>query len=51
MAVYPLVFGGMMPIGGLEEGRLAQRVGAELALQIYSILYFGAVAMTLIWSG
>lgn len=51
MAVYALVFGGMMPVGGLEAGFLAQEEGGPLALQINSMICLIAVCVTLIWSG
>lgn len=51
MAVYALVFGGMMPVGGLETGFLAQEEGAPIALQINSFICLVAVCVTLVWSG
>ena len=51
MAVYALVFGGMMPVGGLETGFLAQEEGGPLALQINSLICLIAVCITLVWSG
>ncbi len=49
MAVYALLFGGLMPVGGLEIGFLASRYGAMTAVTV-NIAVFGVVGLlTIIW--
>ncbi len=49
MAVYALLFGGLMPAGGLEIGFIANRYGALQAVKI-NILMFTIIGMvTIVW--
>ncbi len=50
MAVYSLVFGGLMPVGGLEIGFLAEQIGAVAAVRINAALALAAVAALFAWS-
>lgn len=50
MAVYTLVFQGVLPIGGLEIGFLAQRYGTVAAVRVNIILFLLATLALLVWS-
>ena len=50
MAVYSLVFGGLMPLGGLEIGFLAQHLGAPRAVQINATLALLITIGVYLWS-
>jgi predicted MFS family arabinose efflux permease len=46
MGIWALVFGGMMPIGGIESGLLSQAVGVPLAVAIGAMICAGAGLVT-----
>ncbi len=49
MAVYALLFGGLMPVGGLEIGFLANQFGAMKAVTA-NIVVFGVIGLiTIVW--
>lgn len=50
MAVYSLVFQGLMPIGGLEIGFLASKYGANTAVRINAIAFLVATLLIYSWS-
>jgi MFS family permease len=50
MAVYSLVFGGLMPLGGLEIGFLAQHLGAVDAVRINASIALVVCASLFTWS-
>lgn len=50
MAIYSFVFGGIMPLGGLEIGFLAYRIGASMAVYANVGFYLMCVLLTLLWS-
>jgi MFS family permease len=50
MAVYSLVFQGMFPIGGLEFGTLAGKIGAEMTVRVNAIAGLVVVAAIYLWS-
>lgn len=50
MAVYSLVFGGLMPVGGLVIGFLAHRFNASVAVQLNSALFLLITTGVLTWS-
>ncbi len=50
MAVYSLVFQGMMPLGGVEIGFLAKHYGAFPAIRFNAILFLLVSCVLLIWS-
>jgi MFS family permease len=49
MAIYSLVMGGLMPVGGLEIGFLAQRVGPVLAMEINAWLCVLCTISMIVW--
>ncbi len=49
MAVYTLTFGGLMPVGGLEIGFLAQRINATQAIRGNAALCLIVTAFVLAW--
>jgi MFS family permease len=46
MGIWALVFGGMMPIGGLESGLLSQAVGVPWAVAVGALVCAGAGVVT-----
>lgn len=50
MAVYSLVFGGLMPVGGLAIGFLAEHVGTPAAVGINAVLFLITTIGLLLWS-
>jgi MFS family permease len=46
MGIWALVFGGMMPIGGLESGLLSQTVGVPWAVAVGALICAGAGVVT-----
>ena len=50
MAVYSLVFGGLMPFGGLTIGFLAKHIGAPEAVRIYAGIALVAAISLFLWS-
>lgn len=50
MAVYSLVFQGLMPVGGLEIGFLAGHLGCQAAIRINSILCLAVAVSLFLWS-
>ena len=50
MAVYSLVFQGMMPLGGLEVGFLARHFGAFNTIRFNAILFLIVVIALVLWS-
>lgn len=46
MGIWALVFGGMMPVGGLEAGFLSQAVGVPWAVSIGALVCAGAALVT-----
>ncbi|HVK03178.1 MAG TPA: MFS transporter [Armatimonadaceae bacterium] len=50
MAVYSLVFSGMMPVGGLAIGFVAERIGAASAIRLNVFLCLAVVAALFAWS-
>jgi MFS family permease len=50
MAVYSLVFGGLMPLGGLEVGFLAERLGPVTAVRINATIALVIVIGIFAWS-
>lgn len=50
MAVYSLVFGGLMPLGGLEIGLLAHRIGAVKAILFNVSCFLLSVIVIFIWN-
>jgi MFS family permease len=50
MAVYSLVFNGLFPLGGLEIGFLAARLGAVPTVRLNAVLCLVITAAMLIWS-
>jgi MFS family permease len=46
MGIWALVFGGMMPIGGIESGLLSQAVGVPLAVAVGAVVCAGAGFVT-----
>lgn len=50
MAVYSLVFGGLMPVGGLEIGFLAERIGPLAAVRINAALCLLLTVALFAWS-
>ena len=50
MAVYSLVFQGMMPLGGLEVGFLARHFGAFSTIRFNAILFLVVVIALILWS-
>jgi len=50
MAIFTLIFGGFMPLGGLLAGFLAQRFGAVHTVEVNSSICIVAVLATYLWS-
>jgi MFS family permease len=50
MAIYSFVFGGLMPLGGLEIGFVANHLGASKAVYLNVGGYLFCVLLTLLWS-
>ena len=50
MAVYSLVFGGLMPVGGLLIGFLAHRFGESMAVKLHSSVFIAVTCGVLMWS-
>ncbi len=50
MAVYSLVFQGLMPIGGLEIGFLAGHFGGQEAIRINAVICFVIALSLFLWS-
>ena len=50
MAVYSLVFGGLMPVGGLEVGFLAEHLGAHDAVRINATVALVVAIGLFAWS-
>ena len=50
MAMYSLVFGGLMPLGGLQIGFLAERIGAVNAVRANAALCLLAACALFAWS-
>jgi MFS family permease len=50
MAVYSLVFGGLMPVGGLEIGFLTEHLGVTNAVRINACVALGVTAALFMWS-
>jgi predicted MFS family arabinose efflux permease len=50
MAVYSLVFSGMMPLGGLLIGLMAERFGAMTAIRLNSIVCLMVTGLLFAWS-
>ncbi|HZO90234.1 MAG TPA: MFS transporter [Chthonomonadaceae bacterium] len=50
MAVYSLVFSGLMPVGGLEIGFLAEHLKAVTAVQINASVFLFLTTTLLVWS-
>jgi MFS family permease len=50
MAVYSLVFSGMMPLGGLLVGFMAEHQGAMTAIRINSLLCLLVTGLLFVWS-
>jgi predicted MFS family arabinose efflux permease len=46
MGIWALVFGGMMPIGGLESGLLSQAVGVPWTVAVGALVCAGAGLVT-----
>jgi len=46
MGIWALVFGGMMPVGGMEAGVLSHRLGVPWAVAIGAIVCGGAAVAT-----
>jgi MFS family permease len=49
MAIYSLVMGGLMPLGGLEIGFLAEKVGPVLAMETNAALYAICTIIVIAW--
>jgi MFS family permease len=50
MAVYSLVFSGMMPLGGLLTGFLAEHLGALTAVRLNGIACLLVTILLFLWS-
>ena len=50
LAVYSLVFQGLMPLGSLEIGFLAGRVGGQEAIRINALICFVIAVGLFAWS-
>ena len=50
MAVYSLVFQGMMPLGGIEVSFLARHFGAFAAIRFNAIVFTAAVLTLFLWN-
>ena len=50
MAVYSLVFNGLMPVGGYEVGQLASRIGASNAVRFNALIALGLSLSIFLWS-
>lgn len=50
MAVYSLVFQGLMPLGGLEIGFLAQHLGAVVAVRVNASIILCVTTALFLWS-
>jgi predicted MFS family arabinose efflux permease len=49
MAAYSLVFGGLMPVGGLEAGFLAEKIGAPHTVALNAALCLVAALAMYVW--
>ena len=49
MAVYSLLFGGLFPVGGLEIGFLADKIGATGAVMVNTGIFIVVELFTFIW--
>ncbi len=50
MAIYSLVFQGLMPLGGLEIGFLADAMGPVRAVRLNAIIYLATIVSLFAWS-
>ncbi len=50
MAVYSLVFNGLMPVGGYEVGQLASHLGASNAVRTNALIALGLSLFIFLWS-
>jgi hypothetical protein len=51
MGIWALVFGGMMPLGGIESGLLSQAVGVPLTVAVGAIVCALAGVVTWRYTG